>query len=189
MKKVEMIGIQARYDLHTRSIHDDDDPTTTTTTTTPRRRVRSNARRRCSGRRRRCRRRGRCASRRPRRIIAFALKRWNHNTLALALLHAATTQEELFRGCDWKADLAEVLVLAGWRDAREGYTVYITPEEACCLAAFMEMLLGQHDLNAPHLHDLDAMGSFRCAGRWKKMLACICALLEGFPLFCLRLLR
>ena len=92
------------------------------------------------------------------RIIAFALRRWNHNTLALALLHAATTPEELFRGDDWKADLAEVLVLAGWRDAREGYTVYITPEEACCLVAFMEILLGQHDLNAPHLHDLDAMG-------------------------------
>ena len=53
-----------------------------------------------------------------RRIIAFAPKRWNHNTLALALLHAATTPEELFRGGDWKADLAEVLVLAGWRDAR-----------------------------------------------------------------------
>ena len=35
-----------------------------------------------------------------RRIIAFAPKRWNHNTLALALLHAATAPEELFRGGD-----------------------------------------------------------------------------------------
>ena len=52
------------------------------------------------------------------RIIAFALETWNHNTLALALLDAATTPEELFHICDWKADLAEVLVLAGWRDAR-----------------------------------------------------------------------
>ena len=79
------------------------------------------------------------------RIIAFALETWNHNTLALALLHAATTPEELFRGEDWKADLAEVLVLAGWCDAREGYTVYITPEEACCLVAFMEILLVEEE--------------------------------------------
>ena len=63
------------------------------------------------------------------RIIAFALETWNHNTLALALLHAATTPEELFHSGDWKADLAEVLVLAGWRDAKEDFTVYTTPRE------------------------------------------------------------
>ena len=52
------------------------------------------------------------------RIIAFALEAWNHNSLALALLHTATTPEELFHTGDWKADLVEVLVLAGWRGER-----------------------------------------------------------------------
>ena len=62
---------------------------------------------------------------------------------------AATTSEELFRSGDWKVDLAEVLVLAGWRDAMEDFTVYTRPREACCLVAFMEILLGQHDLTTP----------------------------------------
>ena len=39
------------------------------------------------------------------RIIAFALRAWNHNSLALALLHAATTSVQLFNTGDWKADL------------------------------------------------------------------------------------
>ena len=91
------------------------------------------------------------------RIIAFALEAWNHNSLALALLHAATTSVQLFNTGDWKADLVEVLVVAGWRDARDGFTIHVTSREACCLAAFMEILLGQHDLKAQHLHDLDAM--------------------------------
>ena len=59
--------------------------------------------------------------------------------------NAATTSEELFRSGDWKVDLAEVLVLAGWRDAMEDFTVYTRPREACCLVAFMEILLVEEE--------------------------------------------
>ena len=97
------------------------------------------------------------------------------------MLDAATTPEELFHICDWKADLAEVLVLAGWRDAKEDFTLYTTTSPStrrrgrraawwCSWrydaeggvllgGVFMEILLGQHDLNAQHLHDLDAMSN------------------------------
>ena len=80
------------------------------------------------GRRRCCQRRERCASgwrTQDQRIILRAGGVEPQHP-ALALLHAATTSEELFRSGDWKADLAEVLVLAGWRDAKEDFTLYTT---------------------------------------------------------------
>ena len=100
------------------------------------------------------------------RIIAFALETWNHNTLALARARCShNTRGALphlrLEGGPSRGPRAGGLARreGGLHPLHDDFTLYTTPREACCLVVFMEILLGQHDFNAQHLHDLDAMSN------------------------------
>ena len=96
----------------------------------------------------------------PARVVAYALNRWNGCRLALALLHSAAQPEleqTIFAcGC-WKPHLVHVLVHAMWRDNGDNFTVRMLTPEASCLAAFMEVLIGQSDAGADYLYDIDTI--------------------------------
>ena len=93
-------------------------------------------------------------------IVDFALKAWCNCRLALALLHVASlpvAQQEFTTG--WKTHLVELLATTGWRDAGDGHVIAFQRSEASCVAAFMEILMGQADPSAPYLHDIESMGA------------------------------